>query len=406
MRQSDAPRRNLKGAIGIRSLPLSFLAGILLIAPMATVAASPNSGLHGQALRSADVMQRWHGYALSRITPDFEWANKASSRRDAPTVLDRIDGQNVRMAMPLTADLRLALTIKLQGQLPASRVPLQNGVAHGNASLLGSLETPFAGSSAATGLSQKFGRNGHVGLSVVLAQQRFAAAMLGGYEYSTTQSHRVLNALSGASDGTGMELDLRDELVPSMDWYAGYRSRISMDQFQNFRGIYGNPGDLDIPARMRLGLAWQAARQTRVSFGVERIKYSSIQPFVSSALPRRVLAVLGDGTSPEFSWRDLDIYSMTLAQQFGSRNQLSLRYSSGEQPEPTSRVLSKLLMADAADYSLGLSFTHRSQSMLWRVMANYAPSEFVLGIPTSARRNRLDDGARQLEFESTWAWYF
>lgn len=405
MRHIEAPRRNFKGATVNRSLPLSFLAGILIVAPMATVAAFPISGHSGQPTPSADVMQRWRGYALSRITPEFDWASKNTSARAAPTVLDRVQGQGARLVMPLSGDSRLALTLSLQPRFAGAAEHLSGDDSSPRAPLLGSLSTPFAGSSASTGLSRKFGRNGQADLSVVLAHQRFAAAMLDGDDYSASRVHPGLSSLSGSSYGTGMELDLHNSLVGKLDWYAGYRSRINMDSFQNFRGIYGNPGDLDIPARMQLGLAWQAARQTRFNFGVERIRYSSIQPFVSSALPRRVLAVLGDGTSPEFSWRDLNIYSVTAGHQFSPRNELSVRYSTGEQPQPTSPLLSSLLMKDAANYSLGLSFVHQTPGMRWRLMANYAPSEFVLGIPTSARRNQPDH-VRQLEFESTWAWHF
>ncbi len=405
MRHIEAPRRNFKGATVNRSLPLSFLAGILLVAPMATVAASSISGHSGQTAPSSDVMQRWRGYALSRITPDFDWASKSTAAQAAPTVLDRVEGQSARLVMPLTGDSRLALTLRLQPRFAGAGEHLSVDETAPRAPVLGSLSTPFAGSSASTGLSRKFGRAGQADLSVVLAHQRFAAAMLDGDDYSATRTHPGLSSLSGSSYGTGMELDVRDSLATDVDWYAGYRSRINMDSFQNFRGIYGNPGDLDIPARMQLGLTWQAARQTRFDLGVERIRYSSIQPFVSSALPRRVLAVLGDGTSPEFSWRDLNIYSVTAGHQFDARNELSVRYSTGEQPRPTSPLLSSLLMKDAANYSLGLSFVHRTPRMRWRLMANYAPSEFVLGIPTSARRNQLDQ-VRQLEFESTWAWHF
>ncbi len=342
---------------------------------------------------------------MSRITPDFSWANKTSSRDAPPTVLDRFDTQDVRVVMPLTGDARLALTLKLQDQSLTTRPRLQNDTTVDSTPLLGALGTPFAGHSASTGLVQRFGQNGFLDLSIVLAHQRFAAAMLDGDDYAATRAYPGLSTMAGASHGTGMELGAHNELAPKVDWYAGYRSRINMDPVQNFRGIYGNPGDLDIPARMELGLTWHAERRTRFSVGVERIKYSSIQPFVSSALPRRVLAVLGDSTSPKFSWRDLDVYSVTLAQSLGERNELSLRYSTGEQPEPTSHLLSKLLMADAADYSVGLSFVRRAPTMQWRLMANYAPAEFVLGIPSSARRDR-QDSVRQLEFESTWAWHF
>lgn len=395
----------MKGAAARRSLPLSFLASALLFAPVVTVAASPDIATVRPANGSGDLMQRWRGYALSRITPDFSWAGKTSPEHAAPTVLDRVEGSRVRLAMSLRGHPELALTLSTQN-LPLAAMPqLQSAQAADSSPVLASLSTPFVGSATNTGLSRQFGKDGRLDLAVVLAHQRFAAISLDGHDYSATQPRSAALASAGASSGTGLELGARDALLAGLDWYAGYRSRINMDSFQNYRGIYGNPGDLDIPARMQVGLSWQVRRATWLDFGVERVKFSSIEPFVSTALPRRLLAVLGDGTSPEFSWRDLDIYSLTAGHDFGQNNRLSLRYSTGEQPRPTSPLLAKLLEEDAADYSLGLSFLHRSDDVQWRFMANYAPAEFVLGVPTSARRNR-PGSARQLEFESTWSWSF
>ncbi len=408
MRQFEAPRRNFKGAAIFWSLPLSFLAGtVLLTSPVVTLAASPDS--HSEAASSvgsaSDLMQRWRGYALSRITPDFSWASQSVPDTAAPTVLDRLDSQRVQLAVPLDSHAGLALTLAVQDLPLANQPRLQSDRRTDSTPVLGRLNSPFVGSATNTGISRRFGKSGKLDLSVVLAHQRFAAASLDGHDYLVDQPQPGVSALAGASNGSGLELGASDSLGVGLGWYAGYRSRINMDSFQNYRGIYGNPGDLDIPARMQLGLSWQAAQRTWLDAGVERIKYSSIEPFVSTALPRRLLAVLGDGTSPEFSWRDLDVYSLTVGHEFSPRNRVSVRYSTGEQPQPTSPLLARVLKADSADYSLGLSFMHRVDALQWRFMANYAPAEFVLGVPTSARRDN-PGSARQLEFESTWSWSF
>jgi hypothetical protein len=386
----------LEGAIGFRSLPLSFLAGAFLLLPTAQAATAAPSA-------PAELMQRWRGYALSRITPDYSWAERPAGAR-APTVLDQSDISRASFSIALGHDTPYTLSVDLRSTGVGSRVRLLDD-SDDTATLLRDRTSPLRGSLAHTGVNGRFGEDGLFGVSVVLAHQRFAAPTLDGYSFAASMPQVGAQALAETSHGAGVEVDVTDRLASHLNWYAGARSRISMDAFQNYRGIYGNPGDMDIPASMRLGFEWAPVADTRLRLGVDRIMYSEIQPFVSAALPRRLLAVLGDGTSPVFSWRDLDIYSVTLLHDLNANSRLSLRYSTRQQPLPTSELLSRLLMEQAADYALGLGYSRDAGPGQWRFVANYAPSEFVLGIPTSARADRSYDG-RQLEFEALWTMPF
>lgn len=404
MRRTDAPRRNLKGATRFRSLPLSFLVGGLFVAASAAAFAHSSLNVTGA---DADLMQHWRGYALSRITPDYSWAERDAEQARAPSLMDRMVDGTSGLRVQLDGHPRLALTLEMQTRTLSGHTPLQvDSVTPAATPLLSAVGTPFTGDTASTGLSRQFGRDGRLDLAVVMVRQRFASPSMDGDDYSVMQSDASLFSQPLVAQGTGMEVGFRQPFLGNLDWVAGYRSRVNMDSFQNFRGIYGNPGDLDIPARMQLGLAWRPGQQNELRLAAERVKYSAIEPFVSTALPRRLLAVLGDATSPEFSWRDLDVYSVSFEQRLNAGNRLGVRYSTGEQPKPSSPLLSRLLMEDAANYSVGLSFIHDAPVMQWRLMANYAPAEFVLGIPSSARSSNQPDGARQLEFESVWAWYF
>ncbi|HET8897472.1 MAG TPA: hypothetical protein VFN09_01630 [Rhodanobacteraceae bacterium] len=343
-------------------------------------------------------MERWRGYALSQITPDYAWAERDTA--PAPTVLDRTGIGHARASLALGRDSGYRLDIDVRASAAGSAMHRLDGGDAASA-LLRQHTSPLSGSLAETGLSGRFGHAGRYGLSVVLAHQRFASPILDGFSFASTVPHSGAQALSQTSHGAGVEVSVSDRLLPRLGWYAGARSRISMDAFQNYRGIYGNPGDMDLPSTLRAGLQWLPTSRTRVRFGVDRIEYSQIEPFVSSALPRRLLAVLGDGTSPVFSWRDLDIYSISLQHDLDAASQFNLRYSSRQQPLPTSPLLSRLLMEQAASYAVGLGYERDARLGHWRIAANYAPAEFVLGIPTSAKVNRPFDG-RQFEFEALW----
>lgn len=390
----DALTRYFKGATGSRSLPLSFLAVPFLLATSFCAAAAPGGVVVSDSHAS---LARWHAYALSRVTPDFDWAERVPAA--PPTALDAaLD--------PDTATAATPRSVWFAGVRDVLATGTRRGAAAAPTSLLQGMETRFSGTATSTGLRQALGEHTHVNFGVVLVQQRFAAPSLGGEQFSMRAGEDGPMPAFDAARGLGLELDLEGRLLPRLGWFAGYRSQVNMDRFQNLRGIYGNPGDVDLPARMSFGLAWEARADTSLSVGWERIHYSGIEPFMSAALPRRLLAVLGDATSPAFSWRDLDVYSASVAHALGARSEVGLSYSTGQQPKPTSRLLSQIMMREAPSYSVGLSWAYKAPTLQWRLAASYAPSEFILGIPSSARRNRLDGDVRELEFESTWLWQF
>ncbi|HET6631593.1 MAG TPA: hypothetical protein VFG73_02675 [Rhodanobacteraceae bacterium] len=351
-------------------------------------------------------MARWRAYALNRITPDFDWAQPVAHAAP-PTVLDGALERppSFHVDTRAAADSPFALRLDVRGDAISfthahgdrpSATPLLDMVGG----------TPFSGSVTKPGIVGHFGAAGHVGASVVLAHQRFAAPLLDGYNFTVSMPHSGIAALTETSHGAGLEVRASDRFAPRLSWYASYRSRIRMDAFQKYRGIYGKPGDLDIPAQAHVGLGWAMSPSTQWRAGVDRVMYSSTEPFVSASLPRRLLAVLGSGNSPEFRWRDLDIYSATLMHEIDNSSRWSLRYSTGEQPHATSALLDNVLSESAADYAVAASYSVDVGSHAqWHFMANYAPAEFVLGLPGSARMAR-GDGSRQLEFEMLWTMSF
>ena len=201
--------------------------------------------------------------------------------------------------------------------------------------------------------------------------------------------------------GAGVRLAVRSEVAPGMAIDAGFQSRIDMEEFASYRGVYSQPADLDIPARASVGLAFQAGEQSWLNLSVERVLYSDVNAFPSHMLPDRFLSLLGDSTSPAFSWDDLTVYSVGWSWSNGDDTQWHLDFSSRSQPNPSSRSLSQALAGDLADNAMILGYSKKlSQSSQFNVNAAYAPAEYafggnVLGITT----NDLD---QNFEIEAFW----
>jgi hypothetical protein len=269
----------------------------------------------------------------------------------------------------------------------------------------------------APGIEQQFGENGILGVSAVIAYQRYSAANLGLFAANKPDQSPMFGAAlaSGAytgyspyqesAYGTGVRLALRQEVVSGIALDAGFQSRIDMEEFAAYRGVYSQPADLDIPARARLGVALQATERSWLNVAVERVLYSDISAFPSRYLPNRFLSMLGDSTSPAFAWDDLTVYSVGYTWSDGKDQQWHIDLSTRTQPSPSSQLLSRALSGDLADSAMVVGYSRRTgERSRLNLNAAYAPSEYafggsVLGVTT-------DELDQQFELEAMWTLSF
>ena len=233
------------------------------------------------------------------------------------------------------------------------------------------------------GVSHRLSGGETLDVSAVLAYQRFGVANLGLQE--ATQWHwdatdPWYDPYQESGYGTGVRLALRSPLTEHLAIDAGYQSRIDMEAFGVYRGVYSQPADLDIPARAMVGLAWQAGDRSWLNFSIERVLYSDINAFPSRYLPDRFLSLLGDSTSPTFAWDDLTVYSVGWRWSDGSNTEWRLDFTSRSQPEPTSQVLTNALAGELASNAMVLGYSRRTgdRSRL-DFNAAYAPAEYAFG---------------------------
>jgi long-chain fatty acid transport protein len=259
------------------------------------------------------------------------------------------------------------------------------------------------------GLMHRLNDTQLIGVSAVFATQSFGVSRLGTYSYdqSIPASYRstVYDPFQETAYGAGVSLALRSELTKGITMEAGFRSHIDMDEFYNLHGVYSQRADLDIPARVRLGLAFQASERSWLNVSVERVLYSEIGAFASRNLPGRFLSLLGDSTSPSFSWDDLTVYSVGWAWADNKGTSWYVDFSSRTQPSPSSSILSQAIDSDLAQNAVTVGYSHRmSLNSRFNINAAYAPAEYafggnVLGVTT-------DQLSQEFELEAYWTWDF
>ena len=356
----------------------------------------------------------WQEYLAQELTPDYLLPDNAQ-----PVHVSWIRSTEILILPDFAAHLEPA---------PATWINL-NFEWQGDAQFdwLGNeIETPYQGSSFerqyfAPGVERQFGDSGLLGVSAIIAYQRYSAASLGLFAANTPDLNPVLGYGLGSElgatpyygyepfqesgYGTGVRLAVRQEVVDGIALDAGFQSRIDMEEFAAFRGVYSQPADLDIPARARVGLAFQASQRSWLNVAVERVLYSDISAFPSRYLPNRFLSMLGDSTSPSFNWEDLTVYTVGFAWSDGKDQQWHIDLSTRTQPSPSSRLLSQALAGDLADSAMVVGYSRRTgERSRLDFNAAYAPSEYafggsVLGVTT-------DELDQQFEVEAMWTLSF
>ena len=345
---------------------------------------------------------RWRSYALVSITPNFGWASRAAA--SAPQITDT----------PLE-NVSLAFALSFVGQDPSSYFGLSMAqrVVDDRVDVLSMPQSEVIAELPRIGLQRtivapsyirNWGSNGTFGVTAVLAYQRFATVGLG--EVSMREGADLFPAMLGESSyGGGMRVDSGNRLGDRLSWNVAYQSRVNMDAFNSYRGVYSDPGQFDIPAHASVGLSYALTSALAFDVGVQRVMYSEVTPFTNAALPRRFLALLGSGASPEFAWQDLDIYSAGWTFSNAAFGNVELRYTTRQQPAPTSALLRSALDADPADHTVALGYSRATgRHARLSMQAVYSSAPYFLGVPSY--RARTSTKGDNVEFEALWALRF
>ena len=377
------------------ALALACAAGALLANPV-------------QAQSGTQVLEHWREYARRGVMPEYSWSDSAGPRV-APTLLDtfRAAERSGLRATSLAAvgfsgaRLSVGFAAGRAGE-GTSTTPSRQGAVDFS-SPHNAIKSEFVSST----YERALGQQGRFGVTAIVARQRYVSSGLGNSAWNAPEDIvgvRRINA-GGADEvsaGHGVRLGYWAPLDANLAWSVSAQSKLEMDAFKSFRGMYSEAGDFDVPGRLEARLSWAPTSFATLALGVDRVFYSGIEPFTSAALPTRFLSLLGDGGSPEFEWRDLTVYSVEGIVSDRWDGRWNLRYTTRQQPSPTSALLARALDQNAPDSALLFGYSRAIAGLgELSLNASYATASYFLGATPYSQRN-IDQGA-QYEVEAVFA---
>jgi long-chain fatty acid transport protein len=229
--------------------------------------------------------------------------------------------------------------------------------------------------------SRKIGERFSVGIAPIFAAQQFEAKGLNAFAAFSNSPGRVSDQDKDYSLGYGGRVGV---FGMAADWLAvgaSYQSRIRMQRFDKYEGLFAERGGFDIPSNWNAGITLLLPGQQRLALDYQRINFNEVDSvgrpldpnrFVNDcALPRLLasqtgglvgdagpsLACLGADTGPGFGWQDVEVFKLGYQVTLGSFV-LRAGYSRGENPIPSSEVLFNILAPGVPEehYTAGLSF--------------------------------------------------
>jgi long-chain fatty acid transport protein len=182
-----------------------------------------------------------------------------------------------------------------------------------------------------------------VGITPIFAYQSFEGRGLQQFKPFSSSPSNLTNNGHESSYGYGARIGYLGEIFPFLNIGATYQTKIYMSEFDDYKGLFAEKGDFDIPSTWTIGLALKTTADLTFLMDLQKIYYSSINAINNPLLPNLRPGSLGRDNGPGFGWEDISILKLGVQWQSSKDWVWRAGYSIGEQPIPKSEILFNIL---------------------------------------------------------------
>lgn len=227
------------------------------------------------------------------------------------------------------------------------------------------------------GYAQRF-ENLSIGLAPVLAVQIFKARGLAVFGPFSSAPNELSDHSYNWSVGAGVRAGLQYRLSDKLRIGVAGSSPIWMSPFENYKGLFANEGDFDIPANVTAGVAYDALPTLTLLADWKHIFYSQV-PSVGNW--STLQAPMGVMNGPGFGWNDIDVVKVGAEYRGFEKLALRVGYSYNNSPINSRDVTLNILAPAVTKHHIsgGLSYYVTPSSSI-DLAAVVSPQGTVSGI--------------------------
>ena len=253
----------------------------------------------------------------------------------------------------LNTNLSLGVTVYGNGGMNTDYAPFANGFNFMGGQ--GRLGVDLMQLIVAPTVAFKIAPNHSIGISPLIGYQRFKAEGLQGFGIGTGSN----NLGYDDSYGYGLRVGYMGKITPTITIGAAYATKMNMQKFDKYKGLFAEQGAFDMPENYNLGIAYQATPELTLALDYQRINYSGVK---SIANPSNSTGAMGASNGPGFGWQDVDVWKLGAAYQYNKQWTLRAGYNHGDNPiqarDVTFNILAPGVVKDHA--TLGVTYLTNS----------------------------------------------
>jgi long-chain fatty acid transport protein len=180
------------------------------------------------------------------------------------------------------------------------------------------IEVPF---------TYKVNERNALGISPVFAVQTFEAKGLQPFRAASLDAAKVSNNGKSWSYGWGLQVGWMGKVTDQLSLGASYRTRTWMSAFDEYKGLFAEGGDFDIPPMLNLGIAYKVTPDVTLALDYQRIWYGDVKA-LSNSNNIDMTACFASGPKPSyclggdhglgFGWQDMDIVKFGAAWDYSN----------------------------------------------------------------------------------------
>jgi len=221
-----------------------------------------------------------------------------------------------------------------------------------------------------------------IGITPTIAAQRFKATGLQGFAAISSDATKLTDNGYDYSYGYGVRVGWLGQINDQLSFGAMGQSKMYMQKFDKYAGLFANKGEFDIPGTVSLGASYKVDNKLTIAADVQRIFYGdvdaisnplqSVAPFHTNAGGQVNANSLGNSQGVGFGWQNMNVGKLGLQYQYSDDIELRAGVSHNTQAFSNTETLFNILAPAvvnthlsiggtydiAPDLSVSMSYTH------------------------------------------------
>jgi long-chain fatty acid transport protein len=197
------------------------------------------------------------------------------------------------------------------------------------------------------------------GVMPILAVQRFKAEGLEPFQAFSVSPNYVTNNGYDYSWGYGLRVGWLGQFTDRLAIGASAQSRLYMTEFDDYRGLFAEQGDFDIPPTVTAGLSFNVAPDLTLVADWQRIFFGDVKALSN---PNSGFANLGANDGLGFGWKDINIYKLGLQWEYSPKLTWRAGVSHADQLFDNAEALFNILAPATVRTHASLGATYRLDS--------------------------------------------